>query len=155
VRSQPLIVLVDRWVVDARNAPAHQAFVVERPELGSIRAVLLARVVATLVFEPDRLAGDGPSVPAGLIQRSARPSTTARSCGGVCGRAGRHGIDPVDPVYRLPGVLWSREAHRDVDAANDEDPLLGFHLAGHVGGEAAVAGIDLTRLQRASKGADH
>src|ERR1700680_3849551 len=66
-----------------------------------------------------------------------------------------HGVDTVDAVHGWPGVFRRGQPHRDVNAANDEDALIGFHLAGYVCREPATARIDLTRLQRASKGSEH
>jgi hypothetical protein len=47
------------------------------------------------------------------------------------------------------------EPHRDVDPPDDEHVVLGLHFADHVGRQLAAARIDLTRFQRASKGAHH
>ena len=58
-------------------------------------------------------------------------------------------------VQLVDGLLGTLEEIIYNGRGNDEDALIGFHLAGHVRRETAVAGIDLTRLQRASKGADH
>jgi len=62
----------------------------------------------------------------------------------------------VDAVHTLDGVfLLSRRLQRvdDVDALDDEHLVLDFHFTRNFGGELFVAGIDLARLQRASKGA--
>ena len=53
--------LVDRTVVDARDAPAHQPVVVELPVLVAVGAIPLATVVAKLVGE----ANGDPIVPVG------------------------------------------------------------------------------------------
>ena len=55
----------------------------------------------------------------------------------------------------FPGRFGRYQPHGNVDAANDEYALLRFHLACYICGEFSVAGIDLTRFQRASKSADH
>ena len=47
------------------------------------------------------------------------------------------------------------KSHGHVNPTNDEDAVLGFHLAGDVRREPSAARIDVTRLQRASKGAEH
>jgi hypothetical protein len=42
-----------------------------------------------------------------------------------------------------------------VDPADYQDSLLGFHLSRYVYRQSPIAGIDLARLQRASKSAQH
>ena len=64
-----------------------------------------------------------------------------------------HGVHAVDAVDGWPRVFQRGKPHRHVNAPYDEDALLGFYLARHVRHKAAPAGIDPTRLQRASKGA--
>jgi hypothetical protein len=45
--------------------------------------------------------------------------------------------------------------HGHMDAANDKHTFLCFHLSGYIRGQLSVAGIDLARFQRTSKGAQH
>ena len=63
-----------------------------------------------------------------------------------------HFMHALDPISR---IFWRDESHGDMDAADHQDSILGFHLPGDVGGQAPVAGINLTRFQRASKRAHH
>jgi len=66
-----------------------------------------------------------------------------------------HGVNPVCTLDRGPCRFRRFEAHRHVNAANDEYTLLRFHLPGHLRGQFSVACIDLARFQRASKSAHH
>jgi len=66
-----------------------------------------------------------------------------------------HGVDAVSAVHGVSLLFSGDQPHRYVDAANHQDALFRFHLAGRVRSEPAVAGIDLTRLQRATKCAQH
>ena len=60
----------------------------------------------------------------------------------------------MDAVHRWPRIRRRSQPHRDVNAPNDEHAVICFHLARNVGRESPAAGIDLTRLQRASKRKD-
>jgi len=42
-----------------------------------------------------------------------------------------------------------------MNPANYQDALIGFDFASNVGAQAAVAGIDFARIQRAPEGSDH
>ena len=66
-----------------------------------------------------------------------------------------HRVDGADAVHGGPLGVRRGQPHRDVNPSNDEHAILGFDLAGHIRGEASAARIDLTRLQRASKGPEH
>src|ERR1700739_1717973 len=66
-----------------------------------------------------------------------------------------HGVEAVH-AFHGPAVLFlRRQPHGHVDAAYREHTFLGFYLAGHFPNELPVARIDVTRLQRASEGAEH
>ena len=67
-------------------------------------------------------------------------------------RIGKHAVDSVDGC---PHHVRCFQQHRDMNPANHEDAILGFHFAGHIRGQAPAARVDLARLQRASKGAEH
>src|SRR3981081_4305220 len=56
------IALLDRRIVDTRNAPAHQAIVVEFPVFVAIAAQPLTAVVMPLIREPhrDAVVAEGP-----------------------------------------------------------------------------------------------
>ena len=66
-----------------------------------------------------------------------------------------HGINGVHALDLLSCFFLGCQTHRDVNPADDEHAILFFYLAGHIGGELSIAGINLTRFQRASKGAHH
>jgi hypothetical protein len=62
-------------------------------------------------------------------------------------------MQAVDALDGGAGLGRGGEVIGDVDAADDQDIVLELDLARDLGGEAAVAGVDLARLQRASEGA--
>jgi hypothetical protein len=62
-------------------------------------------------------------------------------------------VDPVNAFDRLAMFRRSVEVVDDVDPSDDEHALFGFDLPGDVRLQAAAAGVDLARLQRAPKGA--
>jgi hypothetical protein len=64
-----------------------------------------------------------------------------------------HGVHAVCPLSGLPDCLRRHQAHGDVDSADDQDTFFGLDLTGNFRSQLAVAGIDLTRFQRASEGA--
>ena len=66
-----------------------------------------------------------------------------------------HGVNAVRPLDCLPRRFRRFQPHSHVNAANDEYALLCFDLSGYIRGQLSVAGIDLTRFQRASKSAHH
>jgi len=66
-----------------------------------------------------------------------------------------HGVNPVCTFDCGPCRFRRFEAHRHVNAANDEYTLLRFHLPGHLRDQFSVACIDLARFQRTSKSAHH
>jgi hypothetical protein len=51
--------------------------------------------------------------------------------------------------------FWGYEAHRDVDASDDEHSIFQFDFSPDISREFVIACIDLTRFQRASEGAHH
>lgn len=63
------------------------------------------------------------------------------------------GKEAVDAAGSFPVFGIGLEAEDGVDAADDEDIVLGFDFAGRVGDKAIVRGRNLTRFQRASEGA--
>src|SRR4029077_9012415 len=66
-----------------------------------------------------------------------------------------HGVEAVHAFHGAAVLFLRRQPHGHVDAAYDEHTFLGFHLTGHFSHELPVARIDVTRLQRASEGAEH
>jgi hypothetical protein len=61
----------------------------------------------------------------------------------------------MHPLDSVSHIFWRDEAHGDMDASDHQDSFLVFHLAGYVSRQSPVAGINLTRFQRASKRAHH
>jgi hypothetical protein len=47
------------------------------------------------------------------------------------------------------------EKEMNVDFADDQNTLVGFYLACHIGAEPAIAGVDFARFQRAPEGSNH
>ena len=66
-----------------------------------------------------------------------------------------HGVEAVHAFYGSAVLFSRRQPHGHVDAAYDEHTFLRLYLAGHFPNELPVARIDVTRLQRASEGAEH
>lgn len=62
-----------------------------------------------------------------------------------------HVVHPLDGLEDFFGRL---KRVGSVNAAYHKHPVLGFNLAADLCDQPAVAGIDLTRLQRASEGAE-
>jgi len=52
-------------------------------------------------------------------------------------------------------MLGSSKYEVNVNSANYQDALIGFDFASYVGTQAAVAGIDFARIQRAPEGSNH
>jgi len=66
-----------------------------------------------------------------------------------------HGVEAVHAFHGAAVLFLRRQPHGHVDAAYDEHTFLRLYLAGHFPNELPVARIDVTRLQRASEGAEH
>ena len=66
-----------------------------------------------------------------------------------------HRVQFVHALDLVSHVFWRSEVHGDVDTADHQDSFLCFHLPGYVGRQSPVAGINLARFQRASKGSHH
>ena len=60
----------------------------------------------------------------------------------------------VHPFDGLTDALGRLKRVGGVDAAYHEHTVLGFNFAADLCDQPAVAGVDLTRLQRASEGAE-
>lgn len=58
----------------------------------------------------------------------------------------------MDALDRLSMLLAGLEPVGDVDSTNHENAIVLPHLPSHVSAQVAFAGLDLARLQRASKG---
>src|SRR5580704_15450863 len=109
--------LLDRDVVDARLAPAHQAALVELPQLVAVAAPPLAIRVAGLVLEPDRdpVLAERPQVLAqGVVELAAPLGGEELDDRGPPGEEGVavapgrvHGVGARDAlgVAGVPGVL--------------------------------------------------
>ena len=63
-----------------------------------------------------------------------------------------HRVDLVDTLYNGPRLFRRDEAHLDMDPPDDQDAVLGLNLTGDLSSKPPVAGIDLARFQRTSKG---
>ena len=66
-----------------------------------------------------------------------------------------HRVEAVHTLDRLADLFRRGEPQGDANTTDDEHAVLGFDLARDLGGQATAVGIDVARLQRASKGADH
>ena len=66
-----------------------------------------------------------------------------------------HRVDPVDTLYHRPRLFWRHQAHPDVDPADDQHTFLSLNLTSNLPSQPPVAGIDLARFQRTSKGPEH
>jgi hypothetical protein len=66
-----------------------------------------------------------------------------------------HGVKTMRALDCCLGVRGSHQAHRYVNAADNQYIVLRFHIAGYIRSQLAVAGIDLARFQRTSKGTHH
>ena len=64
-----------------------------------------------------------------------------------------HRVDLVDTLYNGPRLFRRDEAHLDMDPPDDQHTVLGLNLTGNLSCQPAVAGVDLARFQRTSKGA--
>ena len=63
-----------------------------------------------------------------------------------------HRVDLVDTLYNRPRFFRGDQAHLDMDAPDDQHSVLSFNLTGNLSRQPPVAGIDLARFQRTSKG---
>ena len=63
-----------------------------------------------------------------------------------------HRVDLVDTLYNGPRLFRRDEAHLDMDPPDDQHAVLGLNLTGNLSRQPAVAGVDLARFQRTSKG---
>lgn len=66
-----------------------------------------------------------------------------------------HGIDFVRTLDCRPSLRGRHQTHGHVDASDDKYALLSFDFTSHIGRQFSIAGIDLARIQRASKSAQH
>lgn len=63
------------------------------------------------------------------------------------------GEEPVNALRRIPVSLFGLELQPHVNAADDQNVVFGLNLAFGLGDQPRIRRIDLTRFQRASKGA--
>jgi len=63
-----------------------------------------------------------------------------------------HRVELVDPFYNKLRFFWRDQAHLDVDPPDDQHAVLSLNLTGNLSRQAPVAGINLARFQRTSKG---
>ena len=63
-----------------------------------------------------------------------------------------HRVDLVDALYNGPRLFRRHQAHLDMDPPDDQHAVLSLHLTRNLSRQPPVAGIDLARFQRASKG---
>lgn len=60
-------------------------------------------------------------------------------------------MNPVDTLNSFPLVLSRMQLVMDVDAPDHQDVSVKLDLTSDLGGEFAVAGVNLTRFQRAGE----
>src|SRR6266853_5803497 len=70
-------------------------------------------------------------------------------------RGAVHRIDCMHTLHLLLCPFWRYQAQGNMNPADYQDAFLLLHLSGHICRELPIAGIDLTRFQRASEGAHH
>ena len=63
-----------------------------------------------------------------------------------------HRVDLADMLYNGPHIFKRDQTHLDMDPADDQYAVLSFNLTGNLPRQPPVAGIDLARFQRTSKG---
>jgi len=63
-----------------------------------------------------------------------------------------HRVDLVDTLYNGPHFFGRDQTHPDVDPPYDQHAVLSFIVTGNLSRQPAVAGVDLARFQRTSKG---
>jgi len=73
----------------------------------------------------------------------------------MCDTGAAHSVEAVHALDGFTAFFWRHQPHGHVDAAYHKHAFVRFHLAGHFSHELPVARIDVTRLQRASEGAQH
>jgi hypothetical protein len=61
----------------------------------------------------------------------------------------------MDPLYDGPRFLWRDQAHLHMDAPDYQHTVLSLNLASNLSCQSPVAGIDVARFQRTSKGTKH
>jgi hypothetical protein len=66
-----------------------------------------------------------------------------------------HSVETVHALHGFKGLFWRHQPHSQVDATYYEHAFFCFHLASHFSHELPVARINVTRIQRASEGAQH
>jgi hypothetical protein len=66
-----------------------------------------------------------------------------------------HRVDLVDTLDDGPRFFWREQAHLDMDAPDYQHTVLSFNLAANLSRQSPVAGIDVARFQRTSKGPKH
>ena len=63
-----------------------------------------------------------------------------------------HRVDLVDTLYNGPRFFRRNQVHFDMDPPDDQHAVLSLNLTGNLSRQPPVAGIDLARFQRTSKG---
>jgi hypothetical protein len=66
-----------------------------------------------------------------------------------------HRVDLVDALYNRPGFFWRDQAHLDMDTPDYQHTVLSLNLTSNLSCQSPVAGIDVARFQRTSKGTKH
>jgi len=66
-----------------------------------------------------------------------------------------HRVDLVDALYDGPRFFRRDQAHLDMDAPDDQHTVLSLNLTSNLSCQTPVAGIDVARFQRTSKGPKH
>lgn len=66
-----------------------------------------------------------------------------------------HRVDFVDALYNRPRFFRRDQAHLDMDSPDDQHTVLSLDLTSNLSCQSPVAGIDVARFQRTSKGPQH
>ena len=61
----------------------------------------------------------------------------------------------MNAIDKLSALLFRNESHGDINPANHQYAIFGFNFSGYIRSQTSATRIDMTRLQRASKGAEH
>ena len=63
-----------------------------------------------------------------------------------------HRVNLMGTLYNGPRFFSRDQAHLDMDLSDNQHAILSFNFTGNLSRQPPVAGIDLARFQRTSKG---
>jgi hypothetical protein len=66
-----------------------------------------------------------------------------------------HRVDRVDALDDGPRFFWRDQSHLDMDAPDYQHTVFSLNLTSNLSCQSPVAGIDVARFQRTSKGPKH